>query len=592
MRIFLRLTAYALRYKRRLAAAYICLLGASISYLVIPKILGEAIDATLRSGASSQLLLLAIAILGISAVRGIFAYGQTYLAESLSQRVAYDIRNAFYDHLQRLSFAYHDQQHTGNLMSRATADVENIRTFTSMGLVRSLYFFLLLVIVSVLLVQLHWQLGLLSISIVPILIAYSIKVSFTMRRIWLQVQEMLGQLTTILQENLAGARVVKAFGAEEYENGKFDKKAWEVTEESLQANRIQASNSALMTFTFTLALGLILWFGGRQVIQGNLTAGQLAQFIFYMGILAMPVRTAGWLVSSYSRALSSGERIFYILDTESPVKEKRNAKELPRRQGHVRFEHVSFSYDSSAPVLTNISLEAKPGQVIALLGSPGSGKSTIVHLLPRFYDVTEGGITIDGIDIRDVTLASLRRNVGIVLQDVFLFNSTIGENITYGAVEASKEDVVRVAKIAQLHDFIQGLPEGYDTWVGERGVTLSGGQRQRLAIARTLLLDPPILILDDSTSSVDAETEHRIRQALDSVMRGRTTLVIAHRLSTVHTADLILVLKDGEIVERGTHRELLGQEGLYREIYDLQLRPKEEIMLETSLKAESGRGLT
>ena len=583
------MVGFALRHKRRLAAAYVCLIGASASYLAIPRILGYVIDTTLESGVSSRVLLLAAAaVLGVSVVRGIFAFGQTYLGESLSQIVAYDLRNAFYDHLQRLSFAYHDRQHTGNLMSRATADVENVRMFMNMGIVRSLYFLVLLVVISFLLLKMNWQLGLLSLSFVPILMARSVKVSFAMRRIWVQVQESLGQLTTLLQENLAGVRVVKAFAAEEFEMKKFDNKAWQVAEESIQANRLQASNSTVMTFTFTIALGLILWFGGRQVFQGNLTEGEFAQFIFYLGMLTTPVRMAGWLVNSFARAISSGERIFSILDTESPVKEKRNAKELRQGQGHVRFENVSFSYDSSAPVAMNITLEAKPGQVIALLGAPGSGKSTVVHLLLRFYDVTEGRITIDGIDVRDLTLASVRRNVGIVLQDVFLFNSTIGENIAYGAVNAPREDIIRVAKITQLHDFIQSLPDGYDTWVGERGATLSGGQRQRLAIARTLLLNPPILVLDDSTSSVDAQTEHLIRQAMDSVVRGRTTFVIAHRLSTVHNADLILVLKDGEIVEQGTHQELLKNGGLYREIYELQLRPQEEVMIEAPIAADGG----
>ncbi|MFH1141377.1 MAG: ATP-binding cassette domain-containing protein, partial [Chloroflexota bacterium] len=299
------------------------------------------------------------------------------------------------------------------------------------------------------------------------------------------------------------------------------------------------------------------------------------QFIFYMGLLAMPVRMAAWIVNSFSRAISCGQRIFVTLDAESPVQERKNAVALPRVQGHVRFEDVSFGYDTISPVLNRITFEAEPTKVIALVGAPGSGKSTIGHLLPRFYDVTAGRVTIDGVDIRDATLASLRANIGIVQQDVFLFTSTIRENIAYGAVGASFEQIVRAAEIAQLHDFIVSLPNGYDTWVGERGITLSGGQRQRLAIARTILLDPPILVLDDSTSSVDTETEHLIRRALVEVMKGRTTFVIAHRLSTVKSASLILVLREGQIVQRGTHRELLNQPGPYQEVYELQLRPQE-----------------
>jgi ATP-binding cassette subfamily B protein len=309
-----------------------------------------------------------------------------------------------------------------------------------------------------------------------------------------------------------------------------------------------------------------------------LTLGELAQFIIYMQILAMPVRMAGWLVNSYARAASAGQRLFEILDAESPVREPPNALDMRRTRGHVRFDRVSFGYQSGPPVLKDISFEVKPGQVIALLGVPGSGKSTIVNLIPRFYDASSGRITIDGTDVRDVSLASLRSNIGIVQQDVFLFTTTIGENIAYGRQDASIDEIVQAAKVAQLQEFIEGLELGLDTLIGERGSTLSGGQRQRLSIARAVLLDPSVLILDDSTSSVDAETEDQIRKAMESVMQGRTTFVIAHRLSTVHRADQILVLSDGEIAERGTHQELLAMGGLYREIYELQLRPQEEVM--------------
>lgn len=311
------------------------------------------------------------------------------------------------------------------------------------------------------------------------------------------------------------------------------------------------------------------------MIAGTLTAGELAQFVFYLGLLAQPVRMAAWIINSFSRAISSGQRVFAVLDAESPVQEKKSAQVLGRIRGHVGFEDVSFAYDAVSPVLRNVTFEAAPAQVIALVGAPGSGKSTVVHLIPRFYDVTGGRVTIDGVEVRDVTLASLRNNIGIVQQDVFMFTSTIRENIAYGAVDASYDQIVTAARIAQLHDFITTLPEGYDTWVGERGATLSGGQRQRLAIARAVLLDPPILILDDSTSSVDTETEHLIRRALIDVMKGRTTFVIAHRLSTVKSANLILVLKDGQIIQRGSHSELVNEPGPYQDIYELQLRPQE-----------------
>ena len=588
MRILVRLTGLAWKHKWTLIAAYACLLISSFAFLALPKLLGTAIDSAIKSGLRSSLIYLALAVVGVSAVRGISAFWQTYLGEVLSQKVAYDLRNAFYDRLQHLSFAYHDQQHTGNLMSRATVDVENIRMFINFGLIRTLQVVILLVGVAVIMLTSDWKLALLSLCFTPLLVYRSVVLSRAMRKTWLRIQELLGQMTTVLQENLIGVRVVKSFAAEDYERQKFDDKAWRVSEENMEANRLQAVNAPLITFVFTIAMGLILWYGGRQVVNGSMTAGEISTFLFYMGILGQPVRMSGWLINSFSRASSSGERIFQILDTQSPVREKPDAVELPRVEGYVRFENVSFGYRPATPAIRGIDLEVKPGQVVALLGAPGSGKSTIVHLLPRFYDVDGGRITVDSIDVRDATLESLRRNVGIVLQDVFLFTSTIKENISYGSLKASDGEIIQAAKVAQLHDFIASLPQGYDTWVGERGVTLSGGQRQRLAIARTILLNPPILILDDSTSSVDANTEHLIRQALNYIMSGRTTFVIAHRLSTVRRADLILVLDNGQIIERGTHEELLEIGGKYREIHDLQLRPQEEVLLETTLSAGDG----
>jgi ATP-binding cassette subfamily B protein len=339
-------------------------------------------------------------------------------------------------------------------------------------------------------------------------------------------------------------------------------------------------NVGIMTTAFLTAMGLILWFGGAQVIDGRLSHGELAQFLFYLQILAMPVMHSGMIVNSFARAISAGERLFEIIDARSPVRESKGALEMPRVRGHVRFEDVSFGYEGRAPVIKTINIDVEPGRVVALLGAPGSGKSTIAHLLPRFYDVSSGAIFIDGTDIRTVTLASLRRNIGMVQQDVVLFTTSIRENIAYGRHDATIDEVENAARVAQLHEFIESLPEGYETVIGERGATLSGGQRQRLSIARAVLLDPPVLILDDSTSSVDASTEELIRKAMESVMRGRTTFVIAHRLSTVHRADEILVCRDGVIAERGSHQELLDIGGLYREIYDLQLRPQEQVMLE------------
>ena len=585
MKIILRIIGIAFRYKGRLAAAYACTVGATAAYLIIPKAIGNAIDRTAAvfdngDVSESAILSIALLILGLYIVRGLLSFGYTYLGESLSQFVAYDLRNTFYNHVQHLSFGFHDRNHTGNLMSRAISDVENIRMFINAGLVRSPYFLALFVIVAIILLRLDLTLGLVSISFMPLVALQSAVIRFKMGLIFLKIQEKMAELSTVIQENLTGMRVVKAFASESHEEAKFDSKNVEVANHMIEAERLAAYNNSFMHFTFMVSLGLILWLGGQRVISGAMTYGELTQFIIYMQMLAMPVRMAGFLIRSYARAASAGQRVFEILDTKSPVQEPVAAHEMPRVRGHVRFEKVSFSYDGDHQVLNDIEFEAKPGQVIALLGTPGSGKSTIVNLIPRFYDVASGRITIDGTDVRDVTLASLRRNIGIVQQDVFLFTNSIGENIAYGYTDASMEKIVQAAKVAQLHDFIKTLESSYDTVIGERGSTLSGGQRQRLSIARAVLLDPPILVLDDSTSSVDANTEDLIRKAMESVMRGRTTFVIAHRLSTVHKADLILVVDNGQIVERGTHQELLALGRLYREIYELQLRPQEEVMLD------------
>ena len=575
MQILLRLLGFSLKYKNRLLLAYVCTIAVTAFALAIPWILGEAVDEVVSSGEINQLIFLAVLILVISLLRGVAAYGQQYLGESLGQRVAYDIRNAFYERLQRLSFGFHDNQRSGDLMSRATADVEGVRMFIQGGVIRGGYMVLLIVSVSVILAISSWKLALMSLVFVPFIVIRTATIMLEMRRNWMAERTEMGYLNTVLQENLAGQRVVKAFAAEDLERGKFNHHASEVARYGFTAERLQAITTSLNNFFLLGGTGVILWFGGLQVVNGSMTEGELVSFLLYMGLLAIPVRMTAWIVNSFSRAMSSGERIFYVLDAESPVEEKRNALDIPRVKGDVRFENVSFGYSALAPVLKGVDFEAPSTKVIAILGAPGSGKTTVVHLIPRFYDVTEGRITVDGMDIRDATLASLRRNVGIVQQDVFIFTSTIRANIAYGSVDAPFEEVVRAAKAAQLHDFIESMPDGYDSYVGERGVTLSGGQRQRLAIARTLLLDPPILILDDSTSSVDTETEHLIRKALDTVIQGRTTFVIAHRLSSVKNADMILVMKEGGIVQQGVHEELLSVPGPYQEIYELQLRPQE-----------------
>jgi len=381
----------------------------------------------------------------------------------------------------------------------------------------------------------------------------------------------MAALGTTLEENLTGIRVVKAFSRQKEESQKFSTDAKVLYDQHISVVRQWAFNVPLMVFLISLPVALILWYGGRHVIAGSLTIGGLTQFILYLGMLTMPVRRVGMMANLFSRTISAGQRILEILDTQPLIQEKLNAIKLDHVKGQVHFEDVSFSYSSMAPVLNNISFSVHSGELVALVGESGSGKSTIAHLIPRFYDVSNGCITVDGIDIRDVTIASLRKNVVAAQQDVFLFSATIRDNIAFSAVNASMEQIVAVAKTAHLHDFIQNLPDGYDTWVGERGVTLSGGEKQRLAIARTLLTNPRVLILDDSTSSVDAETEYLIRQAMDRLIKGRTTFIITHRLPIIKNADLILMLDKGRIVEMGKHDELMAKNGLYRQTYDSQL---------------------
>ena len=582
----IRLLSYAWPYKLRVLLTCVALAGLTAFQLIGPKLVGYAIDkgldvyeeggVSVAHGSLDTLLIAAGLITAAAAARGIFQFWQTYTGEWVSQRIAYDIRNDIYNHLQRMSFAYHDKAQTGQIMQRATQDVEGVRMFVSLGFIRLMYVVVLLIATLILMITTNWQLALLSWVFIPPTAAIAIRMTSQLRPVWMQVQNLQGELGVVLQENLSGMRVVKAFGREEYEARKFNAQAQKLFENSYATNRIQATYSPIINGVWAFAMVATAWYGANQILHGNLKPGDLAVFMLYLTMLQLPVRSLGFITLLWARAGTSGQRIYDILDAESAVQERPDAVELANVTGRVRFDDVSFGYDIISPVLRHVNIEAQPGEVVALLGQTGSGKTTVVNLMPRFYDVTGGAITIDGVDIRDATLASLRRTFGIVQQDVFLFSATIRENIAYGASNASDEDIVHVARLARIHDFIESLPDGYDTWVGERGITLSGGQKQRISIARTLLLDPKILVFDDSTSSVDTETEYLIQQALAELMKGRTTFVIAQRLRTVKSADQILVLKDGNIVEHGRHEELIHRDGPYREIYDLELRDQEE----------------
>jgi len=575
MHPLLRTTTLFWKYWRRAIVTYFCLLAGAGLALVIPSLTGQAINLALGTKQTHALVITALLIGGAGILGSVFAYFQSYNGEYLSQKVAYDLRNKLYNQLQTLSYAFHDRSQTGQLMSRATSDIEAIRGFIGFALLRGVYLLVLLVAITVLLFTLNWKLALIGLSVIPFISLLTIVINRTLRLYWMKIQQGLGSLGTIIQENLVGAKVVRAFAREDFESKKFRHQAEEIYNLEIGANNLLATNSPLMSFAILLAMGGVLWYGGTQVISGVITQGELVEFLLYLVMLSIPIRMLGWLTILFSRASASGKRIFEILDQSSPVNEKPDAKELKDVKGDVVFENVSFGYDSQGSTLKNVNFEAKRGQIIALVGASGSGKSTIANLIPRFYDVTSGRITIDGVDVRDATLASLRRNIGTVHQDTFLFSATIRENIAYGKPNATLEEIIAAAKQAHLHDFINGLPAGYETWVGERGITLSGGQKQRLAIARTLLLNTHILIMDDSTSSVDPETEHEIQQTLAELPAGRTTLIIAHRLRSVQQADLILVLENGQIVERGKHEELLARGGIYKQLYNLQFQNQE-----------------
>jgi ATP-binding cassette subfamily B multidrug efflux pump len=581
MTILLRILNLFQPYKARLFIAAICLLATTGLSLAVPWFIQQAIDLGLSDGQSEYLVIAGLSVAGLGVVKGVFSFGHRYLSQWLAQRLAYDVRNTLYDHIQRLSFTYHDHSQIGQLMTRCTTDVNAVLRFASVGLLDMLYISVLAIGALAVMMTAHWKLALVALIPVPIIAGISLNMARLLRPLFKRVREQFGKVTTVLQENLTGVQVVKAFAREPHEIEKFEAAAMELLSRRMDIVRIFSFNMPLTWALMFFSTALILWFGGGRVTAGELTIGTLVAFNSYIMLLSEPVRRLGFLANMTAEAIASGERIFEILDTGRSIRDDPKAVALPRLKGTVRFEDISFRYDGSDEwVLRHVDFEAQPGQVVALLGATGSGKSTIINLIPRFYDVTEGRVLADGYDVREVTLESLRRQIGIVLQESLLFSATIHENIAYGRTDTNNKEIVAVAKAAHAHEFIIEFPDGYDTLVGERGVTLSGGQRQRVAIARALLMDPRILILDDSTSSVDTETEYLIQQALQALMKGRTTFVIAQRLQTVLNADQIFVLDRGRIAEQGTHEELLVQGGLYKEIYDLQLKDQERLRRE------------
>lgn len=570
-----RTYGYLRAYWKQTAGAYLAVLAVLGLNMLIPQFIRWIIDNGIANKQVSVLGWSVLALLGMTVIKGVLNYFIGLLTETSSQNVAFDLRNEIQRKLTQLSFSFHDQSETGELLSRAVQDVERVRFLTGRATLRILEGVLLLLSTAVILLVMDFKLGLLILFTMPPLVFQALRFGSRFRPLSLQVQKQLAALTVAVEQNLRGSRVVKAYAQEEAEIERFGQTNDNWFQLSNRAARMQALNVPLLFLIANLGMGIIILYGGTQYIEGSLSMGTIVAFVSYIGNLIEPVRRLGLIIPAIAIAGAASERIFDVLDTVSEVRDEPGAKPLKRIHGRVRFENVSFHYGRNL-ILKDISFDVQPGQKIALLGLTGSGKSSIINLIPRFYDPTAGRIYVDELDIRKVTLQSLRGQIGIVLQESTLFASSIRENIAFGVEHASDEEVIVAASAAQAHDFIMQTPQGYQTRVGERGVTLSGGQKQRIAIARALLMNPRILILDDATASVDTGTEQLIQQALTRLVEGRTTFLIAHRLSTVRNADLILVLDAGTIAARGTHEELLQNSKIYQAIYHQQLKKQEE----------------
>jgi ATP-binding cassette subfamily B protein len=579
----LRSYRYLLPYWKITLVSFACVVGILVLNLLLPQFIRWIIDQGIE-GDNLRLLAGAIAgLLALTLVRGVLTYFEGQTTETSSQGVAYDLRKDIQRKLTSLSFSFHDSTETGELLSRAVQDVERIRFLTGRASLRILEGALMLVGTTVVLFWMQPRLAALVLLSFPLLVYQALHFGRRFRPLSLKIQKQLAVLTTVVEQNLRGGKIVKAYAQEQAEIERFDQENERWFGLSSVSARLQSIQAPLLLLFANLASVGIIWYGGSLVVHGQLSLGELVAFTTYLAQLIDPIRRLGMVIPAVAIAASSAERIFEILDAVPDVKELPDALPLPPLRGSVRFENVSFAYGRSGSdlqkvvrVLKGVDFEAQPGQVIALLGQTGSGKSTIISLIPRFYDPTGGRILVDGIDLRQVTIQSLRTQIGIVMQETTLFSASVRQNIAFGRPDATDGEIIAAAQAAQAHDFIVEMPQGYETHVGERGVTLSGGQKQRLAIARALLLDPRILILDDATASVDTQTESRIQQAFARLMEGRTTFVIAHRLSTVRRADLILVLDHGQVAARGDHIALMDTSPLYREIYMRQLKPQEK----------------
>jgi ATP-binding cassette subfamily B protein len=572
----LRLHPFISQYRWAVMASLAALLIVTMAQLGVPLIIRQVVDEGLEKGRLDLMIQAALFVAGLGFVIAVFSYIQRYLSEWIAAKIGYDLRNRLYDHIQHLPFSYHDHAQTGQLISRCIEDVRSLERFAGYGVVDLLRLLLLSVVIVGILFWANARLA--WIALLPMLPLLWISADFGRKLggFFLAVDNALGELSSRLQENVSGVQVVRAFAREPHEIERFDQANRVLYRARVRVIRQWSRVLPASLFLVSASTILIIWLGGEMALRGEMTVGEVVAFNSYLALLAMPAMEVTWVVNIAGEAVAGAQRMFEILDAAPEIHTPAGAVMLPPLAGRVEFCAASFLYHGeSAHALQDIHLTVEPNQVAALVGPTGSGKSSLISLIPRFYDVSAGAVLVDGVDVRQADLKSLRSQIGIVLQTSLLFSTTIRENIAYGRPGADMEEITAAARAAQAHEFITQFPQGYETVVGERGVTLSGGQRQRVAIARALLLNPRILILDDSTSSVDTETERLIQQALARLMEGRTTFVIAHRLSTVRRADMILVMEDGRIVERGVHTGLLAQDGLYRQIYELQLRDQE-----------------
>lgn len=575
MTLYLRILSYIKPYMHRLIFAMFCTIMAAAGNLYIPWIIKDMIDEVLADKNGTMLNWIAASIIAIFVVRGLFWYGQNYLMSYVGQSVIIDIRAAVFKKLQRLSVSFYDKNKTGTIMSYVTNDVNALQSAMVENTIEMITEGFILIGSVVAMIYLDWRLTLFTVCTFPVVLWFMEFFGKKIRKTGGRIQECTADIISVLQESVASARVIKSFVREDYEVDRFDVENRANFRANMKNAQLMATLTPVVELVAAIGVTMIIWYGGNNVINGTITAGSLVAFLTYAVNISNPIKRLTRVIGNIQKALAAAQRVFMIIDMPEEIAESRDAKQLPEVSGKVEFQNVSFAYDDKGNVITDLSFSVKPGEVIAIVGPSGAGKSTIANLLPRFYDVNKGDIKIDGHSVREVTLDSLREQVGIVPQETMLFNGSVYNNILYGRLDATKEEIEAAAKAANAHDFIMQLTDGYETKLGDRGVNLSGGQRQRIAIARAILKNPRILILDEATSALDTESERVVQEALDRLMVGRTSFVIAHRLSTVKNADKILVLEKGNLVESGTHDELLALDGLYAHLYKIQYRNKE-----------------